>query len=79
MPRDMLDEVIQFGVMAADMEALKPRPMSPIRNPDGSAQRETGAEYTRRIVGHAIRHLVEVGLLVVADDAAAKMEAGIPV
>ena len=65
-------EIVHYGVLAADMEALKPRP-------DGSTQFETNAEYTRRIIGCAILHLIEVGLLVIPGDAREKMERGIPV
>lgn len=78
--QELRDEVIHMGVMAADLEALTPDPpVSRIRNPDGSAQRETGAEFTRRIVGTAIRHLIDVGLLEVTADAERKItEEGIP-
>jgi hypothetical protein len=75
---DLARQVIQFGVFAADMEALKPRPVSSVPNPDGSAQYETPAEYTRRIITAAIVHLIEVGLLVIPDDAREKMDQGIP-
>lgn len=76
---DLAREIIRFGVLAADMEALKPRPFSSVPNPDGSHQRETDAEYTRRIVGTAIAHLITHGLLVIPDDARERMDAGIPV
>lgn len=75
---ELAGEIVHYGVLAADMEALKPRPVSSMRNSDGSAQYETGAEYTRRIIGCAILHLIEVGLLVIPDDAREKMERGIP-
>ena len=60
---DLAREIIHFGVLAADVEALKPRPASSVPNPDGSAQYETNAEYTRRIISAAILHLIHVGLL----------------
>ena len=75
---DLAREIIHFGVLAADVEALKPRPASSVPNPDGSAQYETNAEYTRRIISAAILHLIQVGLLVIPEDAAEKMEQGIP-
>jgi hypothetical protein len=75
---ELAREVIHFGVLAADMEALRPRPVSSVPNPDGSAQFETNAEYTRRIIGCAILHLIKVGLLVIPEDAREKMERGIP-
>jgi hypothetical protein len=76
--RELAREIIHIGDLAADMEALKPRPFSSVRTPDGSAQYETGSEYTRRIIGCAISHLLRTGLLVIADDAREKMERGIP-
>jgi len=75
---ELAGEIVHYGVLAADMEALKPRPVSNVRNPDGSAQHETNAEYTRRIIGCAVLHLIETGLLVIPDDARDKMERGIP-
>jgi len=75
---DLAGAIIRYAALAADMEALKPTPASSVRNPDGSAQYETGAERTRRIVGRAVTHLLEVGLLVIPDDAREKMEQGIP-
>jgi hypothetical protein len=76
--RDILADVIHLGVLAADMEALGPQRFSSVRNPDGSAQPETHAEHTRRIIGAAIRHLVAAGLLAVPENAADLMEDGIP-
>jgi hypothetical protein len=76
---DLAREIVRAGVLAADMEALKPGPASTVRNPDGSSQRETPAEYVRRIVGTAVMHLIEQGLLVIPDDAADRLEAGIPI
>jgi hypothetical protein len=75
---ELAGQIIHYGVLAADMEALKLTPASSVRNPDGSAQYETGAERTRRIIGCAVTHLLNVGLLVIPDDAREKMEQGIP-
>ena len=75
---DLAGQIVHYGVLAADMEALKSRPVSSVPNPDGSAQFETGAEYTRRIIGCAVLHLIETGLLVIPGDAREKMERGIP-
>ena len=75
----LLDEIVHFGVLAADWELLgKPPPVSSVRNPNGSLQHETAAERTRRIVRTAVRHLVQIGLLAIPDDAQARMEAGVP-
>jgi len=76
--REMAETVLRYAVMAADMEALEPRPVSKIRNPDGSVQGETGAEFTRRLVRAAVLHLLENGLVVLAPDAEERMEQGIP-
>lgn len=74
------DEIIHFGVIAADFEALATPPPSRVRNPDGSMQSETGAEYTRRLVGTAIGHLIDVGLLEITADAERRMrDEGIPI
>ena len=75
---DVARTVIRYGVFAADMEALKPRPVSSVRNPDGGPQGETAAEFTRRIITTAITHLLDNGLLAIPDDAEARMDEGIP-
>lgn len=75
----LLEEIIQYGVIAADMEMLGVTPLSSVRNPDGSAQYETAAERTRRLVNAAIRHLVREGLLQVTPDAVERMKQGIPI
>lgn len=77
--QDMADEILRLAVMSADMEALKPRPVSSVPNPDGSAQYETASDYTRRIVRAAILAMLEQGLLVIPADAEERMERGIPV
>lgn len=77
--RTLLDEIIHTAVLAADMEAMSAGPPSRIRNPDGSAQGETQAERTRRLVNTAIRHAVDNGLLQVAPDAEQRFYQGIPI
>lgn len=80
MTMDLTQEIVHIGVLAADMEALRqPVPFSSVRNPDGSRQHETPAEHTRRLVGTAIRHLLEQGLLAVTPDAEERMNQGIPI
>jgi hypothetical protein len=49
-----------------------------VRNPDGSVQGETAAEFTRRIVTTAVTHLLDVGLLTIPADAVERMDEGIP-
>ena len=71
--------IVKTAVLAADMEALSPPPVSRVRNPDGSAQGETGAERTRRIVETAVMHLIEQGLLAVPGDIAERLERPIPI
>lgn len=74
-----LDAIIHFGAMAADHELLnKPVPVSSVRNPDGTAQHETAAERTRRIIATAVTHLVDAGLLTVPDDIGERLEQPIP-
>lgn len=73
----LLEDVLRAAFFAADFEAMEPRPVSSVRNPDGSPQQETNAEFTRRVVRTAVLHLLEQGLLVVADDAAGRLENGI--
>jgi hypothetical protein len=75
---ELADHVIRFGVLAADSEARKPGPASTVPNPDGSMQRETEAENSQRVIGAAITCLLEQGLLMIPDDAAERMDAGIP-
>jgi len=73
----ILDGIIQAATLSADLESVKPAPVSSVPNPDGSRQSETRSERERRIIGAAIRHSVAAGLLVIAPDAAARMEGGI--
>jgi hypothetical protein len=77
--RAMADRILHYGVMAADMELLCPGPASTVPGPDGSVQPEMPADRTRRIARAAVLHLLEQGLLVIADDARERMERGIPV
>lgn len=76
---DLTEDILRTAVVAADMEAFKAAPVSPVRNPDGSPQRETQAEFTRRIVRAGVTHLIDNGLLVIGDDAAGRLDAGIPI
>ena len=71
--------LLRFARFAADDEAMKPGPRSRIRNPDGSAQGETGHERTGRIVEAAVMHLIEQGLLIVPDDLESRLERPIPI
>lgn len=73
-PAEVAETLIYFASMAADFEAMRPGPASRIRNPDGSAQRETEVERTKRIVTAGVLHLVEIGLLVVPDDFTARQD-----
>lgn len=63
-PAELVDQVVRMGVAHADMWAIS--------NPPAG----TMAEYTRGMIATTIRHLLEVGLLVVADDAPAVLDAG---
>jgi hypothetical protein len=49
--------IVQYGVLHADMWAM-----------DNQSWPGTRAEYTRVLIGTAIRHLLEVGLLAVPGD-----------
>jgi hypothetical protein len=69
---------LRVAMFAADSEALDAAPPSSIHGPDGRPQRETPAEFTRRIVGAGVMHLVEQGLLVVPGDIAERLEGRIP-
>ena len=77
-PEETAEAVVSVAVFAADCEALNPAPLSSVPNPDGSRQRETNAEFTRRIVRTGILHLIEQGLLVFPDDIAERLEQPIP-
>ena len=76
---DLTEDILRTAVRAADMEAFKAAPVSSVRNPDGSAQRETQAEFTRRIVRAGVTHLIDNGLLTISDGAADRLDAGIPI
>jgi hypothetical protein len=76
--QELAREVIRFGMFAADTEALKPRPVSRVPGPDGGPQGETAAEFTRRIVGKTITHLLDNGLLAIPEDARDRLDEGIP-
>jgi hypothetical protein len=70
--------LMRVAMSAADNEALDPAPASRVPGPGGKPQRETPAEFTRRIVGAGVMHLIEQGLLVVPDDIGARLEEPIP-
>lgn len=72
------EAVASIAVLAADIEAMNPAPVSSVPDPDGSRQRETHAEFTRRIVRAAILHLIEQGLVVCPDDIERRLEQPIP-
>jgi hypothetical protein len=76
---DVTDNILRFAVFAADSEAMKAPPLSSVRNPDGSAQYETPAERTGRLVRAAVLHLIEQGLLVIPDDIDERLDRWIPV
>jgi hypothetical protein len=78
-PDDVAETLAYFASMAAHHEALRPwPPVSSVRNPDGSTQRETPAEYISRVTAAGVLHLVETGLLVVPDDFAARSSGFLP-
>lgn len=74
---ELADAVVRVAVFAADMETFKPRPISKVSDPDGTPQFETGAELTQRQINAAVKHLLEQGLIVLADDVPEKLERGI--
>ena len=78
-PAEVAEALVSIATFAADHEAMKPRPRSAVRNPDGGVQGETQSELTRRLVGAAVLHLVEIGLLVVPEDFAARLDDWLPV
>jgi hypothetical protein len=67
-PAEVAETLVYFASMAADNEAMKYRPASRVRGPDGEVQSETPAEFIKRIVTTGVLHLVEIGLLVVPED-----------
>jgi len=76
---DAAPALLRIAAGAADLEILcKPRPLSRIRNPDGSSQGETEAERTRRIIEVAVMHLIELGLLVIPDGISGMLELAVP-
>jgi hypothetical protein len=76
---EVMKDIIRAAGFAADHEAMKPGPVSRIRNPDGSPQGETAAEFTARIVTAAVMHVVEIGLLTVPEDIATRLDDWLPV
>jgi hypothetical protein len=77
-PDDVAERLVYFATFAAGDEALKPGPLSRVRNPDGSVQRETPHEFVRRVVTAGVLHLVEIGLLTVPEDFGNRLEDYLP-
>jgi hypothetical protein len=76
--RDIARDVVRVAAMAASAEALRPTPVSRVRNPDGSAQGETMAEHDARIVRTSVMHLLEQELVVFPGDIKGKLSDWIP-
>jgi hypothetical protein len=76
--RETAENVVRAAMLAANTEAVKPRPVSRVRNPDGSAQGETMAEHDSRIVRTAVMHLLEQNLVVFPPDIAETLDGWIP-
>ncbi len=72
------DVLIQSATMAAMSETLKSRPVSRVKNPDGTAQLETQAEYDKRIVTEAVMYLLELGWVTVPEDIVEKFDEFVP-
>lgn len=66
--KDRADHLVRMAGFATTGEMLKPRPVSRVKNLDGSLQGETANEYTQRITRTAILYLLEMGLLVMPED-----------
>ena len=76
--QDAARNIVRMAVFAADAEAMKPPPVSRIRNPDGSAQSETRHEYTVRIAETAIMYVLEMSLVVMPDDIDTRLDRFLP-
>lgn len=76
--KDMAAHLIRTAGFATDFEASKPRPVSRVRNPDGSPQGETAAEHTRRITETAVLYLLEMGLVVIPEDIEERLDRLLP-
>lgn len=76
--RAVAADVIRAANFAASAEDSKSVPVSSVRNPDGSPQRETPAEHDSRIVRAAVMHLLEQGLVVFPPDIAEVLDDWIP-
>lgn len=77
--QDAAKDVIRMAVFAADEEAMKPTPVSKIRNPDGGSQSETPHERTARITETVVMYLLEMGLLVLPEDIGSRLDQYLPV
>lgn len=77
----LLETIIHIGVLSADIVMVDAwdGQVSRIKNPDGSSQRLTESEKTSLAVTTAVRHLVNVGLLIVPAAAVDILEQGVPV
>ena len=67
-PAELVEQVVRMGHFHADMWAT-----------GHASEARTMADYVHGVVGTTIRHLLEVGLLQVADDAPAVLAAGVAV
>ena len=70
--------LVRMASYAVDAEARKPRPVSRVRNPDGSEQGETAVEFTGRLTETAVLYLLEMGLLVIPEDIGERLEQFFP-
>jgi hypothetical protein len=77
-PDEVAERLTYFAAFAADAEAMKYRPASRVRGPDGEIQSETQHEFVRRIVTAGVLHLVEIGLLAVPEDFDARLDDYLP-
>jgi hypothetical protein len=77
--RGLAAEIIRAADFAVGMEVTKPGPPSRIRNPDGSIQGETPAEFSHRLTETAVLYLLETGLLVIPRDIETRLERPLPI
>jgi hypothetical protein len=74
----MAHNLVRMASHAVDSEVRKPTPVSRVRNPDGSEQGETAAEFTARLTETAVLYLLEMGLLVIPEDIGERLEQFFP-
>jgi hypothetical protein len=77
-PDDVAKSLAYFACFAASHESLKPAPVSRVHGPDGGTQPETQQEFVTRVVTAGVLHLIEIGLLTVPDDLAARLDDYLP-